>query len=234
MGPVSDSQRRLLEEAARVKKQNEDDSLLQLLMAANDTSPTPDSAYAEGVRSVVEYTTKGGPSINVQVNVQNLFVAVDLANQRATIAPEDLHILRGTEDDSDRTSALTEGVKTQNRKSKTSRRRPVAKRSKHDHKLAVLHHRRRIHQSITLHRRTCDHAEGVIGVEWFGGVNKEACPVCVTMLGSKAPFKDQAGDRSAVTGFRIHTDAKILSVHTKKGHKILICFIDDNSRRVKC
>jgi transposase InsO family protein len=50
------------------------------------------------------------------------------------------------------------------------------------------------------------------------------------MLGSKAPFKDQADDRSAVCGFRIHTDAKILSVRTKKGHKILIAFIDDNSR----
>ena len=54
--------------------------------------------------------------------------------------------------------------------------------------------------------------------------------ICITMLGSKAPFKDQADDRSAVCGFRIHTDAKILSVRTKKGHKILIAFIDDNSR----
>jgi hypothetical protein len=122
---------------------------------------------------------------------------------------------------------------SRDRKGKGSTKKRPKRQSKHNSKLAVLHHRRRAHQQAEQHRRTADLAEGVTGVEFYGVVEKVRCACCVEMLGAKAAFKDEADNRSASNGGRIHSDCKIINIRTKKGHRILVCFVDDNSRRTK-
>jgi hypothetical protein len=187
MGPeVLAQQQLLVKDTERVQTQLEGFSNLQRLMArpscsikAGDDKGSLLSVQSEGVDPSQFQPCANTPTINVQIN-GNIFVTINLADQSSTIDSADLRLLRGTGDGgfgSDR----AEGVNNAHHLQKKSKNRKTKRRQRlqHDHKLALLHHRRRLHQSNTMHRRTSDHAKGVLGVEWHGGVDKEGCPVYV-------------------------------------------------------
>ena len=83
-----------------------------------------------------------------------------------TLDPKDLAALLSSKRDT-APPASSKGSK------KTRRKKNERPRTAHDHKLAHLAHRRRMHQSDRLHRRTANNADGITGCEhWRPGTTR--------------------------------------------------------------
>jgi transposase InsO family protein len=108
-----------------------------------------------------------------------------------------------------------------------SRQRPVGKAA------ILLHHRRRAHVTDQRLRATAK-SNGIVGLHYYGALDKCECKGCMLVNAKKAPFKvEPSRTRSTIPGERMHSDLKEVSVLSRKGFKYAICFVDDCTRRGK-